>query len=183
MSRIGKKSIEVPDKVKVELKEGVLNVQGPKGTLSRKIPDLVELVLSPKEIQVKRKNDSGQARSLHGLTRTLVYNMVKGVTDSFERKLEIVGLGYKAQVQGQKLTLNLGYTSPVVVDLPKNVQAKVDANTKIILSGPDNEILGVMAAQIRKLRLPEPYKGTGIKYEGEVITRKVGKTAGSTASS
>ncbi|HBQ20837.1 MAG: 50S ribosomal protein L6 [Deltaproteobacteria bacterium GWA2_38_16] len=183
MSRIGKKIINIPDKVKVEMKEGVITIQGPKGTLSRRISDRLEAVLSPKEIQIKRKQEGREFRSVHGLTRTLVDNMVKGVTDGFEKRLEMVGLGYKAQVQGQVLSLNLGYTNPIQFDLPKVVQAKVEANTKIVLTSPDKEILGVTASEIRKLRLPEPYKGTGIKYEGEVIVRKVGKTAAGTSAS
>lgn len=177
MSRIGKKIISIPDKVKVDFKNHALHIQGPKGELNRSIPTPIDLIIDPKQIEVKRKNDSRESRSLHGLTRTLIDNMVKGVTEGFEKRLDIVGLGYKAQVQGQSLTLNLGYVNPVKVDLPKGLQAKVEANTKIILSGPDKEILGVTAAYIRNLRLPEPYKGTGIKYEKEVIVRKVGKTA------
>ena len=176
MSRVGKRIIVIPEKVKVELKDGRLQAQGPKGTVSRVFSSKIEIAISAKEIQVKRKNNSRELRSLHGLTRTLVYNMVKGVTDGFEKKLEIIGLGYKAQVQGKGLNLILGYTNPIQFDLPANVQAKVDANTKITLMSPDKEILGDVAAKIRALRLPEPYKGTGIRYEGEVIVKKVGKT-------
>jgi len=176
MSRIGKKIILVPEKVKVEFKDGRLHIQGPKGSVSRVFHKTMEIEISAKEIQVKRKDDSRESRSLHGLTRTLVYNMVKGVTDGFEKKLEIIGLGYKAQVQGKALQLTLGYTNPIQFDLPESVQAKVDANTKITLLSPDREILGDVASKLRALRLPEPYKGTGIRYEGEVIIRKVGKT-------
>ncbi len=176
MSRIGKKIVTIPEKVKVELKDGRLHVQGPKGAVSRTLPAPIEMVISAKEIQFKRKNDSRESRSLHGLTRTLVQNMVTGVTDGFEKKLEIIGLGYKAQVQGRILQLTLGYTNPIQFPLPENVQAKVDANTKITLMSPDREILGDVASKIRALKLPEPYKGTGIRYEGEVIVKKVGKT-------
>ena len=176
MSRIGKKTIVIPETVKVEIKDGQFQVKGPKGSVSRILTSKVDVIISDKDIQVKRKNDSRESRSLHGLTRTLIDNMVKGVTEGFEKKLEIIGLGYKAQVQGKGLQLILGYTKPIQFDLPANVQAKVDANTKITLSSPDKEILGDIASKIRALRLPEPYKGTGIRYEGEVIIRKVGKT-------
>lgn len=161
----------------MEFSNGILRVQGPKESLSRKIASSLDMVVGAKEIEIKRKDNSRELRSLHGLTRTLVDNMIKGVTEGFERRLEIIGLGYKAQVQGQSLNLSLGFVEPVKFDLPKGIQAKVEANTKIILTGADKEILGVTAARIRALRLPEPYKGTGIRYDKEVIIRKVGKTA------
>ncbi len=182
MSRVGRKSIEIPDKVKAECKDGKIFVHGPKGELQRHLSRWVDITISGKEIQVKRKNETREAKSEHGLTRTLIANMVKGVTDGFEKRLEIIGLGFKAQVQGQALQLNLGFVNPVQLNLPKGLQAKVEANTKIVLSGSDRELLGDMAAKIRKLRLPEPYKGTGIRYEGEVIVKKVGKTTGATSS-
>ena len=182
MSRIGKKEIHIPDKVKVEIKDRYVKVDGPKGSLERTIPFGMEVILSQKIISVKRANENRETKALYGLTRTLVANMVIGVSQGFEKKLEIEGLGFKAQVQGQKLNLNLGYTEPVEVHLPNSVTAKVDANTKITLSSPDKELVGRIAAEIRQLRLPEPYKGTGIKYAGEVIIRKVGKTTGAGAS-
>ena len=179
MSRIGRKLIDIPDKVKVAVKDRTVEVQGPNGSLLHQIPLGIDVSVLPKNIEVKRKNDSREMKSLHGITRTLIANMVTGVSQGFERKLEINGLGLRAQVQGQSLNLSLGYTNPIVLALPKGVKAHVEANTKITLSGPDKEMIGRLAAEIRKMRLPEPYKGSGIKYVEEVITRKVGKTAGS----
>lgn len=180
MSRVGKKSIPIPEKVKVEVKDGNVFVQGPKGELQRKFPDFLEIHLTPQEILVKRKSELRMAREQHGLFRTLVMNMVVGVSQGFEKKLEIVGLGMKAQPEDQFLRLSLGFTEPVNFKLPKTVQAKVEANTKITLLSPDKELLGATAAMLRNLRLPEPYKGTGIKYQGEILIRKVGKTTGAT---
>jgi len=178
MSRIGKRPIDVPDQVKIAIKDGVVEVQGPNGSLLHQIPSGIDVSISPKSVEVKRKDDSREMKSLHGITRTLIANMMTGVSKGFERKLEINGLGLRAQVQGQSLSLSLGYSNPIVIQLPKGMKAHVDANTKITLSGPDKELLGRLAAEIRQLRLPEPYKGSGIKYVEEVITRKVGKTAG-----
>lgn len=180
MSRVGKKSIPIPEKVKVEVKDGNVFVQGPKGQLQRKLPPFLEVHLTPQEILVKRKSELRVAREQHGLFRTLVMNMVVGVSEGFEKKLEIVGLGMKAQPEERLLRLSLGFTKPFDFKLPETVQAKVEANTKITLSSPDKELLGATAAMIRNLKLPEPYKGTGIKYQDEVIIRKVGKATGAT---
>lgn len=182
MSRIGKKIIEIPDNVKVEVKEGAIHVQGPKGTLMRSLSKEFDVVVSQKTVEVKRKNDLRETRALHGITRTLISNMVVGVAQGFEKKLEIEGLGMKAQVQGQNLTLNLGFTHPVEFLLPKGVEAKVEANTKLTLISADKELVGRIAAKLRSLRPPEPYNGTGVRYAGEVIIRKVGKTTGAATS-
>jgi|SRR3989338_13802 len=175
MSRVGQAKISIPDKVKIEFKDQKVTVKGEKETLSRSIPDLIDVSISDKIVEVKRKNNTTQAKALHGLTRTLIYNMVLGVTKGFERVLEINGLGYKIQPQGQVLNVSLGHSHPIQFDLPKGAHANVQGN-KLVLSGPDKEILGSIAADLRKIRPPEPYKGKGVKYAEEVIQRKVGKT-------
>ena len=181
MSRIGKKIIQIPEKVKVEIKDRTVKAEGPKGGLEKTIPFGIEAIMSGNTISVKRAKETRETKAFFGLSRTIIANMVQGVSEGFEKKLEIEGLGFKALVQGQKLNLTLGYTKPIEINLPKNVIAKVDANTKITLMSPDKELVGRLAAEIRQLRLPEPYKGTGIKYAGEVIIRKVGKTTGAGA--
>ncbi len=178
MSRVGKKIIPLAEKVKVEMKDGKVFVQGPKGSLERKFPDFLEVHLTPQGVEVKRKNELRLTREQHGLFRTLLMNMIVGVSQGFEKRLEIIGLGMKAQPEGQILKLSLGFTKSIDFRLPQTVQAKVEANTKITLLSPDKELLGSVAAMIRNLRLPEPYKGTGIKYHDEVIIRKVGKSTG-----
>jgi large subunit ribosomal protein L6 len=175
MSRIGKKPVTVPSGVQVTLKEGTLAVKGPKGELKRPLPSLVQVKVDKQTITVVRQADDPPSRAQHGLVRALVQNMVEGVTKGFERKLEINGVGYKAEVAGQKITLNLGYSHPIVFELPKGIGAKVEKN-QLTLNGSDRELLGQMAAKIRGFRPPEPYKGKGIKYQEETIRRKVGKT-------
>jgi large subunit ribosomal protein L6 len=175
MSRIGKKPVVIPSGVQVTLKEGLMAVKGPKGELKRPLPPLAQVKVEKTQIQVERQSDEPPARAQHGLVRALIQNMIDGVTKGFERKLEINGVGYKAEVAGQKLTLNLGYSHPVVFELPKGVGAKVEKNV-LTLSGYDREALGQAAAKIRGFRPPEPYKGKGIKYAEEFINRKVGKT-------
>ena len=175
MSRIGKKPIDVPSGVQVTLKDGTIAVKGPKGELKRPLPPLVKVKVEKTSIQVERGSDAPEARAQHGLVRALVQNMIDGVTKGFERKLEINGVGYKAEVAGQKLTLALGYSHPIVFELPKGVSAKVEKNL-LTLGGSDREILGQTAAKVRSFRPPEPYKGKGIKYAEEFIRRKVGKT-------
>ncbi len=175
MSRVGRKPIEVPKGVNISISAGQVGVKGPKGELKRVVPAGVTLKVTGQVLNVERADDSRENRSKHGMLRALVANMVKGVTDGFERKLEINGVGYRAEVAGQKLNMALGYSHPVVFDLPKGVSAKVDKNI-IILNGIDREQLGETAAKIRELRAPEPYKGKGVKYVEEVIRRKVGKT-------
>ncbi len=176
MSRVGKKPISIPEKVDVSLKDRLVTVKGSKGTLSRTIHDDVDLEFNGKVIQVVIQNEDRKSRALQGLTRSLVNNMVTGVSSGFERVLEISGIGYRAEVKGQALVLNLGYSNPVNFELPVGVSASVDRNTIIKLTGIDKEKLGQTAASIRKLRPPEPYKGKGIKYAEERIIRKAGKT-------
>ena len=176
MSRVGKKPISVPDKVDVSFKDRLITVKGSKGTLSRTIHDDVDLKVEANQIQVEIRHQDRKTRALQGLTRSLVDNMVTGVSSGFERVLEINGIGYRAEVKGQSLVLNLGYSNPVNFDLPDGVSASVDRNTIIKLTAIDKEKLGQTAASIRKLRPPEPYKGKGIKYAEERIIRKAGKT-------
>ena len=176
MSRVGKKPISIPEKVDVSLKDRLITVKGSKGTLSRTLHEDVDLKIKDKLIQVEIRHQDRKTRALQGLTRSLVDNMVTGVSSGFERVLEINGIGYRAEVKGQSLVLNLGYSNPVNFDLPDGVSAVVDRNTIIKLTAIDKEKLGQTAASIRKLRPPEPYKGKGIKYAEERIIRKAGKT-------
>ena len=176
MSRVGKKPIPIPEKVKITLKDRFITVKGDKGTLSRTIHEDVDLKISDNVIEVLTKTDTKKNFALQGLTRSLVDNMVTGVDKGFERVLEINGIGYRAEVKGSTLVLNLGFSNPVNFELPKDVSASVDKNTIIKLACIDKEVLGQTAASIRKLRPPEPYKGKGIKYAEERIIRKAGKT-------
>ena len=176
MSRIGRMPIAIPAGVTVEVAENnKVTVKGPKGTLSRVLPSEMEIKVEGSEITVTRPNDLKKMKSLHGLTRTLIHNMVVGVTDGFTKELEVNGVGYKAAKAGKKLTLSLGYSHPVEMEDPEGLESVVDGN-KIIVKGIDKERVGQYAAEIRDKRRPEPYKGKGIKYADEVIRRKVGKT-------
>ena len=176
MSRIGRMPIAIPAGVTVELAENnQVTVKGPKGTLSRVLPSEMEIKVDGSEVTVTRPNDLKKMKSLHGLTRTLIHNMVVGVTDGFTKELEVNGVGYRASKAGKKLTLNLGYSHPVEMEDPEGLESTVDGN-KIIIKGIDKEKVGQYAAEIRDKRRPEPYKGKGIKYADEVIRRKVGKT-------
>ncbi|MBQ4473336.1 MAG: 50S ribosomal protein L6 [Lachnospiraceae bacterium] len=175
MSRIGRMPIAVPAGVTVDIAENnKVTVKGPKGTLERVLPSEMEIKLEGAEIIVSRPNDLKKMKSLHGLTRTLIHNMVVGVTAGYEKTLEINGVGYRASKAGKELTLNLGYSHPVIMIDPDGIESKVDGN-KIIVSGIDKEKVGQYAAEIREKRAPEPYKGKGIKYSTETIRRKVGK--------
>ncbi len=176
MSRVGKKPIEVPDKTKIDYQGKRLTVSGEKGSLSRSIHPEVDLDIQDRSIHVTLENDSRSNRALQGLTRSLVANMITGVTRGFERVLEINGIGYRATAAGSKLTFNIGYSNPVEFALPEGVSGTVDKNNVIKLSGIDKEKLGQTAAAIRRLRPPEPYKGKGIKFAEERIRRKAGKT-------
>jgi large subunit ribosomal protein L6 len=175
MSRVGRKPVAIPKGVNVAVKEGEVAVKGPKGELKRSVPGGVTVKVAGAQLSVERSDDSRENRAKHGMMRAVVANMVKGVSEGFERRLEINGVGYRADVAGQKLNMALGFSHPVVFDLPKGVAAKVDKNI-IILSGIDREVLGETASEIRNIRPPEPYKGKGIKYVEEHIRRKVGKT-------
>lgn len=175
MSRIGKKPIPIPKEVKIDLKGDLLTVKGPKGELSRKIHPAVNVINENDEIVVSIDDTSKESRSLHGLFRALIANMVTGVSKGFERGLEIVGVGYRAELSGKMATFHLGYSTPVEFLLPGSIEAKIE-KTKITLSSVDKDLLGATAAKIRALRRPEPYKGKGIRYAGEMIKRKAGKT-------
>ena len=176
MSRIGKQPIEIPSGVKVSINDQSVSVTGPKGTLSRIILDTVSLDLNDKFLTVSRVDDSINARAAHGLSRTLLSNMVTGVTKGFERALEINGVGYRAEVKGDVLNLSLGYSHPINFQLPNGITVDVDKMTKLLVKGIDKELVGQTAAKIRQFRSPEPYKGKGVKYADEKILRKAGKT-------
>lgn len=176
MSRVGKKIITIPDKTSVDYKNRVIVVKGEKGTLTRTIHPAVDLEIKDNTIAVTIENEDRKNRSLQGLTRSLVSNMVVGVSKGFERVLEINGIGYRAEMKGKSIVLNLGYSHPIDFPLPDGIDATVDKNNVIRLTGIDKERVGQTAASIRKLRKPEPYKGKGIKYAEEYIQRKAGKT-------
>ena len=176
MSRIGRLPVAIPAGVTVSVADGnVVTVKGPKGTLVRTFVPELTIEVKDNEVLVSRPNDLKREKSLHGLTRTLIHNMVEGVSNGFSKTLEVNGVGYRAVRQGKKLTLSLGYSHPVEMEDPEGIETKVDGN-KIIVSGVSKEKVGQYAAEIREKRKPEPYKGKGIKYETEVIRRKVGKT-------
>jgi large subunit ribosomal protein L6 len=176
MSRIGKKPIAIPAGVKVALTGSLLSVQGPKGSLQRSLSDAVDLAVTADQVVVSRRGDGNSDRSFQGLTRTLVANMLDGVTKGYERVLEISGVGYRAELKGSVLNLSLGYSHPVEYPLPQGISAEVEKQTKITIRGIDKELVGATAAKIRSFRGPEPYKGKGIRYTDERILRKAGKT-------
>ena len=176
MSRIGKKPIPIPDRVKVEFAGGSLSVVGPKGTLALRLHPAILVKQEDKQLNCLRPSDTKLHRSLHGLTRTLVANMLEGVTKGFEKKLEMIGVGYRASVQGSNLTLMIGYSHPVVFPIPEGITIGVDNQNLLTISGADKQQVGQVAAKIRSLRPPEPYKGKGVKYVTERIRRKAGKT-------
>lgn len=175
MSRIGKRPISVPAKVQVSIDGQQVAVKGPKGELSRVLPSEVLVEQEGETILVKRRDESRAARERHGLCRTLVANMVEGVSQGFQRRLEIQGVGYRAQVQGRNLILNVGYSHQVQIEPPPGIQLAVENNTNVIVSGFDKEAVGNIAAKIRAVRPPEVYKGKGIRYAGEFVRRKAGK--------
>jgi len=175
MSRVGKKPVEIPEKVKVEYKDKVVTVKGEKGTLARMVNPSIDLDINDKFILVTMEKETRANMALQGLTRSIVANMIKGVTQGFERSLEINGIGYRAEVKGNTIVFNLGYSHPIQFELPKGISASVDRSI-VKIWGIDNQLLGQTAATIRKLRPPEPYKGKGIKYVEERIRRKAGKT-------
>jgi len=177
MSRIGRKPIVVPSGVTVTIDPGVVRVHGPKGELSERIHRDMTVALEGEEILVTRPTDRGEHRALHGLTRSLVANMVEGVTSGFQKTLEIQGVGYRAQLKGRDIELALGYSHPVPVKAPEGIEFEVPQPTRVIVRGISKQAVGEVAAFIRKQRPPEPYKGKGIRYEGEYVARKVGKRA------
>lgn len=178
MSRIGKRPIPVPSGVTVTLQERTITVKGPRGTLSRQLPPVVEVQVGAAELTVSRPNDEPQSKAMHGLTRTLVANMVDGVSKGFQKNLEIVGVGYKAETKPYGLLMALGFSHPVEVKAPEGVKLTAPTPTSIVIDGADKEAVGQIAAEIRSLRPPEPYKGKGVKYAGEIIRRKAGKAGG-----
>jgi large subunit ribosomal protein L6 len=177
MSRIGKQPIAVPSGVEVSIEPELVRVKGPKGELAERVNREIDVKQENGEILVARPTDRGEHRALHGLTRSLIANMVEGVTNGFEKRLEIQGVGYRAQLQGSKLVLALGYSHPVEMDAPEGIDFEVPQPTRVIVRGISKQAVGEVAANIRKARPPEPYKGKGIRYEGEHVMRKVGKRA------
>ena len=177
MSRIGKQPIQLPDGVEVDVKPSEVTVKGPKGELSQQIVPDMKVKLDDGIVTVERPTDRGEHRALHGLTRSLIANMVVGVTDGYERRLEIQGVGYRAQLKGKALEMSLGYSHPVNIPAPDGIEFEVPQPTEVIVRGIDKQLVGEMAARIRKSRPPEPYKGKGVRYAGEHVTRKVGKRA------
>jgi large subunit ribosomal protein L6 len=176
MSRIGKKPIELPEGVDVSIVDQVITVKGPKGTLTRKLHKDINVSVAEKELLVERPSDNKLHRALHGTTRSLVANMVDGVTKGFEKNLELVGVGYRVAKTGNQVTLSVGYSHPVVISPEEGIEFEVPAVNKVIVKGIDKERVGAMAAKIRSVREPEPYKGKGIKYDTERVRRKEGKT-------
>jgi large subunit ribosomal protein L6 len=177
MSRIGRQPIPVPDGVSVEIAPELISVKGPKGELSERVDRDMKVEQEDGTVVVSRPSDRGEHRALHGLTRTLIFNMVAGVTEGFEKRLEIQGVGYRAQLRGKNLELALGYSHPVPIEAPEGVEFEVPQPTQVIVRGISKQVVGETAARIRKQRPPEPYKGKGIRYEGEYVARKVGKRA------
>jgi large subunit ribosomal protein L6 len=181
MSRIGRQPVTIPQGVKVLIDGAAVRAEGPKGKLMQPVPVGLSAKLENNQVVISRSGDDRKIRALHGLARALVANMVTGVKDGFERKLEIVGIGYRAQLQGRAIQLALGYSHPVIFALPEGITAEIDRQVSITLRGADKALLGQTAAKLRALRKPDPYKGKGIKYANEVIRRKVGKKAGAGA--
>ncbi len=175
MSRIGRLPVQIPDGVTVDIKEGVITVKGPKGTLAQEVDSAMQLEVKENELLISRPNDLKRNRSLHGLYRSLIQNMVTGVTEGYEKKLQIVGVGYRATKEGKKLNLQLGFSHPVMMEDPDGITVEVPSQTEIVVKGIDKQQVGNYAAKIRAWREPEPYKGKGIRYAGEKVRRKEGK--------
>ncbi|HLB29202.1 MAG TPA: 50S ribosomal protein L6 [Dehalococcoidia bacterium] len=175
MSRIGRQPIAIPPQVQVEIAQGEIRVQGPKGAMAHQLPNEVDLRREDSQLLVERTSDGPRHRSLHGLTRTIIANMVEGVTKGFTKSLELVGTGYRAQLAGSKLILQLGLSHPAEIDAPEGISFTVDGTTRIHVHGIDKVLVGNVAASIRRLRPPEPYKGKGVLYAGEIVRRKAGK--------
>ena len=177
MSRIGKLPVEIPSGVKALVENGTVKVEGPKGKLAFALPKGIEVSLDANKLVARRKSDTAQGKAYHGLVRAQLFNMVKGVTAGYEKKLEIVGVGFRAAVKGKTLNLTLGYSHPVDFPIPEGITAKVENNTTVVLQSADKSLLGDTSAKVRALRPPEPYQGKGIKYSDEKIRRKAGKAA------
>jgi large subunit ribosomal protein L6 len=177
MSRIGRKPVAIPDGVAVDIKPELISVKGPKGELNQAVSGDMKVLQSDGTLTVERPTDRGEHRALHGLTRSLIANMVEGVTQGFEKRLEIQGVGYRARLQGKALELSVGYSHPVSVTAPEGIEFEVPTPTQVVVRGIDKQLVGEIAARIRRTRPPEPYKGKGIRYEGEHVRRKVGKRA------
>jgi len=180
MSRIGKKPIIIPEKVKINIEGNSLSVEGPLGSLRHCFPSVLSLELKDKELLVKRNKDDKFTRSLHGLTRSLIFNMVKGVTQGYSKELEIVGMGFKAELKNNQLFMYLGFSHPVIFSIPKGIKIEVPKPTQIKVSGIDKQLVGEVASRIRQVYPPEPYKGKGIRYVGEIVRKKIGKAAATT---
>jgi large subunit ribosomal protein L6 len=178
MSRIGKQPIKIPQGVKVAVDGNTVRAEGPKGKLAQPVPVGLTPKMQDGTLVIERGSDEREVRALHGLARALVANMVAGVKDGFERKLEIIGIGYRAQLQGKSIQLALGYSHPIIFPLPEGITAEIDKQVSITLRGADKALLGQTAAKLRALRKPDPYKGKGIRYSGEFVRKKVGKKAG-----
>jgi large subunit ribosomal protein L6 len=176
MSRIGKIPVAIPPKVKVEVKDRSVSVEGPKGKLDWALPRQASVKVENNSIVVSRQNDDAESKALHGLSRALIQNMVKGVSEGFVKKLEIQGVGFKAAVTGSNVTLNLGYSHPIVYPIPAQIKVTVEENTKLTIEGPSKQLVGQVAAEIRSFYPPEPYKGKGVRYSDEKVKRKEGKT-------
>jgi large subunit ribosomal protein L6 len=177
MSRIGRKPIEIPDGVEIDVQPGGVTVKGPKGELNQDVNRDMKVAIDDGTLTVSRPTDRGDHRALHGLTRSLIANMVQGVTDGFERRLEIQGVGYRANLKGKDLEMSLGYSHPVSIEAPDGIEFEVPQPTEVVVRGIDKQLVGETAARIRKSRPPEPYKGKGVRYQGEHVARKVGKRA------
>ena len=178
MSRIGRQPIAIPSGVQVTVGDGnVVTVTGPRGELQQRVHETITVVAEDDTVRVERPNDEGFSRSLHGLTRSLVANMVEGVTKGFEKRLQIVGVGYRATMKGSDVELQVGYSHPVLVPKPEGIEFEVPTPTQIVVRGSDKQLVGEIAANIRKVRKPEPYKGKGIRYENEYVRKKAGKAA------
>ncbi|GDX12693.1 50S ribosomal protein L6 [Acidobacteriota bacterium] len=176
MSRIGKKIIQLPKGVKVAVEGSIATVEGPKGKINCPVPAHISFDIQAETVQINRANEDAQTKAYHGLTRALVQNAITGVTEGFKKDLDIVGVGYKAAMDGKKLRLDLGYSHPIFYEIPQGIQVAVEKLTHVTVSGSDRQLVGQVAADIRKYRKPEPYKGKGVMYTGEVIRRKAGKT-------
>jgi len=176
MSRIGKQPIAIPPKVKVEVKGQQVQVEGPKGKLTWELPQRTSLKVEDGKVVVSRAGDDAKAKALHGLSRALINNMVRGVAEGFVKKLEIQGVGFKAAVQGNTVNMNLGFSHPILYPIPAQIKVTVEENTKITIEGPDRQVVGQVASELRSFYPPEPYKGKGVRYVGEHVVRKEGKT-------